>query len=331
MLEDVYRPHPFAEIAGLVAPEVAANLDESKTYGIFWSNRTRRLRTRVSESGPNGREYRWRHSVRKNPPEQWIASPVPDAGLPRELVDAAREMVRNNRRHTSKGRRLFELGSLLYCGACSKKMQYYARFSKGRLYSYYKCRRVVRDGNDACPAGQSRPRLRAEDLEQRVWEAVSGLMQDPERLREDLERMIDLERGERRGNPDRDAEAWHEKVAEAEKMRVGYQDLAAKGLMTVEELRCKLTALEVTRQTAERELARLKHRQEYLHRLEQDKDAILCYYSGMAPEALNALSSEERHQLYRMLRLKVTANPDKSVEITGALVHEFVPSETLSR
>ncbi len=78
VLEDVYRPHPFIEIEGLVAPEVAAKLDESKSYGIFWSNRTCRLRTRVSESGPNGREYRWQHSVRKNPREQWIAIPVPD-------------------------------------------------------------------------------------------------------------------------------------------------------------------------------------------------------------------------------------------------------------
>jgi site-specific DNA recombinase len=331
VFEDVYRPHPFAEIAGLVAPEVAAKLDASKSYGIFWSNRTRRLRTQVSESGPNGREYRWRHKVRKNPPEQWIAIPVPDAGLPRELVDAARDMVRDNRRHTNKGRRFFELGGLLYCGACSKKMQYYASLTKGRLYSYYKCRRVVRDGNNACPAGQSRPSHRAEDLERRVWESVSGLMQDPERLRNDLEKMIDLEREQRRGDPGRDAEAWHEKLAEAEKMRAGYQDLAAKGLMTVDELRNKLTALEETRQTAERELTRLEHRREYLQQLEQDKDAILCYYSGMAPDALNALSSEERYQLYRMLRLKVAANPDGSVEMTGSLVEEFVPSETVSR
>ncbi len=255
----------------------------------------------------------------------------PGAGLPRELVDAAREMVRDNRRWTSKGRRFFELGGLLCCGACGKKMQYYASLSKGRLYPYCKCRRVVRDGNDACPAGESRPRHRAEELEQKVWESVSGLMQEPERLREDLERMIELERGERRGDPERDAGAWHEKLAEAERMRAGYQDLAVQGLMTLDELRSKLATLEETRGTAEQELARLQQRRDYLQQLERDKDAILCYYSGMAPEALDALSPEERHQLYKMLRLKVAANPDRSLEITGALVQEFVPTETVSR
>ena len=58
VLEDVYRPHSYAEIAALVSPEVAARLDEDEQYGIFWSNRTRTTRRRVSEAGPDGREYR---------------------------------------------------------------------------------------------------------------------------------------------------------------------------------------------------------------------------------------------------------------------------------
>src|SRR5918998_2294068 len=41
--------------------------DEAKSYGVFWSNRTRTTRRRVSEAGPNGREYRWRYSVHQKP------------------------------------------------------------------------------------------------------------------------------------------------------------------------------------------------------------------------------------------------------------------------
>ena len=60
MLEDVYRPHSYAEIEALVSPEIVARLDEDEQYGIFWWNRTRTTRRRVSEAGSDGREYRWR-------------------------------------------------------------------------------------------------------------------------------------------------------------------------------------------------------------------------------------------------------------------------------
>jgi hypothetical protein len=92
ILDDVYRPHVYSEIAAMVAPEVAARLDESQSYGVFWFNRTRTTRKKVSVAGPDGCEYRTRHYVRKNPREQWIAIPVPDAGVPRDVVDTAREI-----------------------------------------------------------------------------------------------------------------------------------------------------------------------------------------------------------------------------------------------
>jgi hypothetical protein len=41
------------------------------------------------------------------------------------MVVAAREMIRYDSRATNKGRRFFELGGLLYCGGCGKKMSYY--------------------------------------------------------------------------------------------------------------------------------------------------------------------------------------------------------------
>ena len=93
--------------------------------------------------------------MRKNPKQQWTAIPVPDAGLSREVVDTAREMLRDNMRSTNKGRRFFELGGMLYCGGCGKEILYHASVSKGRMYPYYKCRRVTRDGKGACPSGDT--------------------------------------------------------------------------------------------------------------------------------------------------------------------------------
>ena len=68
-----------------------------------------------------------------------------------------------------------------------------------------------------------------------------------------------------------------------------------------------------------------------MERLEQDKETLLESYAKMAPEALEALSAEERRRLYRMLRLRVVVNPDRSIEVTGALVLGFTPTETVLR
>src|SRR5215211_7857741 len=84
--DDVYTAYPYKEIELLVAPEVAASLDRSKRYGIYWFNRTRTVRKRVSTNGSEGREYKWSYLVHKNPREQWIAIPIPEAGIPREIV-----------------------------------------------------------------------------------------------------------------------------------------------------------------------------------------------------------------------------------------------------
>ncbi len=103
-------------------------------------------------------------------------------------------------------------------------------------------------------------------------------------------------------------------------MRSGYQEQTAMGLMTIDELAARLKELEDMRRAAERELASLRDHQENLVRLEQDKDLLLDHYAAMAPEALGSLTPEERHQVYKMLRLKVIAHLCGDVELAGDLV-----------
>jgi hypothetical protein len=59
--------------------------------------------------------------------------------------------------------------------------------------------------------------------------------------------------------------------------------MAAEGLITFDELRTKLAALEETRQTARRELAALEGRAERLRALERDRDSLLEDYAEMMP------------------------------------------------
>jgi DNA repair exonuclease SbcCD ATPase subunit len=88
--------------------------------------------------------------------------------------------------------------------------------------------------------------------------------------------------------------------------------------MTLEELGSKLRELENTRGTAERELATLRGRRQRVQELEQDRDALLQSMAEMVPEALDALTGEEKNRIYRMLRLEVTPTTE-GYDVSGAL------------
>ena len=195
-------------------------------------------------------------------------------------------------------------------------------------YHYYICSRVAAHNKSACLQRS----IRADTLEPMVWKLVSGLLKDPEKLRDGLDTLITEERNRLCSDPDKQAKTWLEKLAEADRMRSGYQDLAAKGLMAYEELGEKLQALEETRNIAHKELESLKHHQEKVEQLERDRDTLLESYAGLVPASLDSLTPEERYHVYKMLRLKAVTNLDGGVEITGALRGgiEFLDLETTS-
>ena len=299
-----------------MTPEVAGRLDKNKRYGVWWFNRERISRKQIAESSPNGRLYRKTAKTTAKSKEEWIAVPVPDSGIPREVVDAAREAIAGNIRTSSNGDRLWELsGGILHCSACGLRMKTSVTRKATKRYYYYSCKKH-HEQQDTCP---NRKTYRADKLEPTVWELVSELLQNPEQLRADLEEMIEQERESTRGNPHQETKVWLEKLAEVDRMRSGYQEMAAKGLITFEELGVKLEELENTRSGATRELEVLRSRRERIEGLERDKDALLESYAGMVPQALDSLTSEERHQIYKMLRVQVTVGPDWRVEVTGAL------------
>ena len=322
--DDVYRPHTFEEVAALVSPDVAARLDTEKRYGIWWFNRRRYASKQVAVGGPEGRTYRRQIKVSDKPRSEWIAVPVPDSGIPREWIDSARESIKDNKRHSKNGDRFWELsGGVLLCAECGCRMvATTVREKKSRqTYHYYKCPKRRRHGlDDACT---NRKHSRAERAEAAVWELVSGLLKDPKRLRLGLETMIEREWAGMRGDPDREAASWLEKLSEVDQERRGYLRLAAKGHVADEELDIVLAELAETRATAERELEAARGRKEVLEALERDRDSILASYAEMTPDALDALGPEERRQVYGMLRLKVDVAADGHMEVQGILSEKF--------
>jgi site-specific DNA recombinase len=332
ILDDVYKPHTPEEIGslvneGLMAPEVAASLDPELCYGIWWYNSRRTIRTRAKRADGS---YYWKQNVRERPRQEWVAVPVPDSGVPRERVEAARDAIKDNVRPPDGGYRSWELAGVFVCGVCGCRMSK-TRRTKGRnyegYYHYYFCPSRVNKGRDACPQLRG---FRAEHVEAEVWELVRSLMLEPEQLLNDIERMIEEEREAMREDPDREAEVWLETIATANRKRSAFQDMAAEGLITLDELRVKLAELDGIRKTAERELRVIANRRDTLRQLEQDRDSLIEHYANMAPEALDSLTPEERHQLYKILHLRVTADEDRNLTVEGMFGEVSVHEESMT-
>lgn len=242
--DDVYRPHTLEEISTLVTPEVASRLDPNKSYGIWWFNRRKSTTTQVSVLDENGgRSYKRKVKYVPRPREEWIAVPVPDSGVSQETVDAARRAIKDNRAPSNAGRRFWELsGGLARCGLCGRSMDARTTANPGRpVYFYYVCRTGFKRGTDGCPNGKYHA---AAGVEARVWERVAGMLKNPERLRADLDRMVDLERSVRHGDPHKQAQLWADKLAEVERKRARYQEMAAADLITFDDLKNRLSELE---------------------------------------------------------------------------------------
>ncbi len=127
-----------------------------------------------------------------------------------------------------------------------------------------------------------------------------------------------MERQGTRRNPGKEAKLWADRLADADRRRTKYQEAFAADAMTLAELKASLAELEETRNTAERELAALRAQEEGVRVMERDRDAVLESLDAQAPEALDSLTPEERHQWYKLLRLRVGVRKDGTLVVSWA-------------
>jgi len=245
---ELYAPHSYDEVAQVVEPVVAARLDKGLLYGL-WTWNTRKT-TRRKEWDEAAGEFKIQYHYAPRPREEWLFVPVPDAGIPRGVVEAARQSLEDNARKASKAdKRFWELsGGILRCGECGHTLRpTTTRKKSGKKFHYYGCR--SRHNTGPARDCSNNKLLRAERIEGQVWEFVRGLLRDPERIRAGLDRLIEEERANAGRDPERDAEFWSKKITEVEVERRGYLRLAAKGHVTDEELETALSELDETRET----------------------------------------------------------------------------------
>ena len=113
-------------------------------------------------------------------------------------------------------------------------------------------------------------------------------------MRASLDALIDREqRNGTRGDTDQEVKAWLDRIGEADKLRRGFQEQAAKGLITLEELQDHLSERDEIRETACVKPT-LKGSCRRLEELEHDQEALMEPYADLMPEVLENLLSEER-------------------------------------
>jgi site-specific DNA recombinase len=310
MINDVYRSRSFEEMRDLVAPEVANRLDPDKRYGIWWYNRRRFEPKRTPPKAPG--DFKRKYKPIEKPRDEWIGIPVPDSGIPPEIVDTARGRMGKNRAPSMNGKRFWELsGGIVHCSECGYVMGTTSSGTPTNDYYYYRCRSRYNVKSD-CDNGRG---VRADALEQEAWKVVSSALRHPARLRAGLKKMIESERWTLATRPEKQIARWSEQIEKAQKKRSGYQDQQAEGLMTRDELRAKLVDLDEGVRIAKAEIEKLWRQEEHIRALEKSSEELLERYAKLVPGELEKLSPTERQYVFRIMQVEIWVPKEGDIKI----------------
>jgi len=134
------------------------------------------------------RDYRKRnYSIESRPQEDWIPLSVPKI-IDQQVWDAVQQQIKMNingsKRNNSRNDYL--LRGLVTCGLCGST----ASGSVSNQRSYYRCNASRSRKNTFIPHGE-RVSIHRADLDQKVWDGLVYLLDDPARLEEQLQKRLE--------------------------------------------------------------------------------------------------------------------------------------------
>jgi len=156
----------------------------------FGRLRTGPRRPRVRAYKRQAEQPRVRHSVYRTAREDQIEIRVP-AIVDEDLFQEAQQRLEANRlrcRTGTEGPRHL-LQGLVVCRQCGRALIHHLSAGKKKPYHYYRCTGLGTHRWGGARICSSRP-VRAEHLEQAVWEDAVALLADPERLQREYDRRL---------------------------------------------------------------------------------------------------------------------------------------------
>jgi site-specific DNA recombinase len=274
-----------------------------KTQSVERKKITRPLRKRGGFSP--------RDSAHKEcPQEQWLQIPVP-ALISEDLFALAQERLQSNKRHSP--RRTIEpslLQGMLVCNNCG--YAYYrtsTRTSKRKLY-YYRCLGSDNYRFSSGPVCQSRP-IRQDYLDELVWQQIVGLLSDPELVRSEIRRRIEMIQ---ESNPEKQRrEVILKELLRVENSIKKLLDAYQSDLLHMDELRDRVPQLRNRHKTLQAELAGLEYavaNQQSVLRLANKLESFLRKLCKSA-ETMDIL---ERQRVLRLVVKEILVD-DKNIRI----------------
>ncbi len=196
------------------------------------------------------------------PSEEWIDVSNPDPGIPQEWVLVARKIIEKNEKASNCGRRCWELiGGVLRCVRGRDGYQLHHAAPDG----LFRCGKRYRLGKHAC---SQRKNFRAEESETTIWEFVSGILKNPQRLRRGLDETLDRKGRRPRGARTRRGGLAQE-LSELEGQEERLLALYLEGKLEADRYGRWVSQLKQARKTVEEELGRIRNRASHIERLEK--------------------------------------------------------------
>jgi site-specific DNA recombinase len=308
IMNDAYRPHTKEDLKELgVTSEVLSTL-EAGLYGVCWYGKRRvRLKSRTAVD------------VVHNDPKEWVPIPIVSCGIDQNLIKAARLAVKDNRAASRNTAKFWELsGGVTYCGVCGRRMlpsERKRRASEKRSYFYYICPRGRDSRDEGCNHNRHHP---AVALEEQVWEEISSFLLDPERMRQGLEDLV-LSESQRDGELEAAFAHWTDMLVKADAKMDRLLDLYLEGHLSKGRYDERVRALEAEAQSARGELEKLRARRQIIAQAQSNIEELVESYAEALPDDLASLTGSERHEVYRILSLRITLDNSGIVEMNGVV------------
>jgi site-specific DNA recombinase len=292
------------------AGRISVILEQPAYAGKAYYNRYRTRPETVGRLKKQGRGRLVTPDSVIRPREEWIAVDTP-AILSPEIWQRAQDQRMHNKRFSQRNnhKQFYLLRSLLVCGVCEGLMIGKARHKDP--YTYYRCERGGKHRLPDVP--QHTCTVNAADAENAVWQAVSKLLQEPERLAQAWEDLNTIEPPNQREikrleHRSRQLERQWQRILDA------YQD----GLLEKEELAQRKQALDHEHTQLQSLLAQAQvAQQQNQNRLQTVQD-----FADFSQRMLGVLENPTEEVKREVIRLLVD---HIVVEEDAIVIHHIVP------
>lgn len=280
---------------------VSRILCQSGYRGTAYYGRTEQDFSGIGQPRKQGQGRLQRPRYQPRPMSEWIEVSVP-ALVDEQMWQQAQEKRQMNRKNAKRnGRRTYLLRGLLVCGVCGRTLQ--GRAQNG--YTYYRCAHGGKHRPAGVPAHSCT--VRGEVVEAEVWQALAGLLHQPEQI----ERAWAEQQAQKR-RPATQVSQWRQRQRELETQRRRLVDAYQSGVIELAELTNRQNPILMEAQLLTTRLAAAEKVVATELSLEQ--------FTAQIEEALQATEMETRQEVIRLLIEQIVVEDD------ALIIHHIVPT-----